>query len=1431
MSISKSISSFAVFTFALFLATATQAAVSLGTVGKESLFNQVGPDPEDVVPDDGPMYSFGAQIMVEASSDLTNPTIHRVGGATMNLIYDSDEEGYEVYADFWSLALLDASHPNGQYVLSYTPSGSTSSLSKTMSLTNGFSPALVIENWFDLRHFPVGEDVTVGWSSAAGGAEDIIVIEVDDPDGGDQVFNSGVHYFGDSGALDGTGRSVTIPAGTFTANKSYDSRLLYLDIETVDLGVTVPGVLFASYFQTETEFRIRTVDRHPSPVINRGVLSRWTTFQQADANTVQPVVGEGSAYVEAGIWLDNPDDLTGASFAGHALVKSPGEGGWIFSHLLNNAAELQAWLPNGEYRLDYNFAAGGSHFTTLDLTGGALPRVMLSNWDVLQYVSADQVIPIQWAAPDGVRASDAFIVRIETQGGDVVFETDLDLDQQVGLDGTDTSVDVPAGTLDEDETYSASISYLRFTDIDSHSQTDATFVALNGVETRFNITTAAAVGDPVAIGAVGREVSYLQSGTGAPMVDLVDSDQFSSFAVFGGESVDQLVSGSVILPGGAERPMSFDAEEGIFNFSKPNTTFDALLADFPSGDYTLRYLVVGGAPIEVGVHLGDTFPAPPHIINWTEAQSVVASEPFSLKWLPIDEMTEADAIAVYVENSDGDEIFASDFYFIDSSGLSGTAVSVSIPAGTLQANQTYDVLIDALHFTDLDDSREGQLFGAFNMRSTSFSLVTTGANQTPAITTESLENAQEGEAYFANIVGSDPEDGASVEISGVVVPSWLSLTDSGGGVAVLSGTPGAENVGSFTVTVSVTDTQGSTSSREFSLIVNPDLSDPEGRALDLVGINWLRDQTSPFASQITEVQFGESALISGSVGDGAVSFLNGTFTGPIKLSFYWKVSSEAGKDFFRVSVDDTVEAEISGEQNWREQVITLPAGDHSVVWSYEKDGAGAAGADRGWVDHVSILPADVGDYAGTYLGEIASSTGEVSLYIRPNNTAVFLGYHPESGKGLSNFAFEISDLGTFSFEVVNPDDLNSNYTVSGSINSGVATGSVSGLNLTFSADLVSGGGQVVSYDGYYQNALAATTSGLVYLIVATDGQAYFYAQDGDYVEGFITTIDALGNITLRTGQGVDYDLHIDPSTDIVAGTYAPPGGEVSNILGIREGSPGDELLANISTRGKVLTGGKVMIASFVINGTGSKQLLIRAIGPKLASFGVAGVLQDPVIDLIKLGALDPIVTNDDWSDDGQVTRIVEDSIRLGAFPLDPGALDAVMVVSLEPGAYTAKIRGNGGLTGVSLVEVYDADDPTKRLPTADVVNIATRGEVGTGAEALIAGFVVSGDVPKRILLRGIGPQLTAFGVLDALADPRIDLTNSDNELVASNNDWGDNPDLAAVISSTGEVGAFALDEGSLDSALLIWLEPGAYTAKVSGADGGTGVALIEVYDN
>ncbi len=1412
-------------------ATTTRAEVHYAIVAKEAFVIQQGPTTDEVFPDTSEPFTFNAQIGVESQADLTNPTVRRVGGTVHNLVF-SDEDGYEFNQEFATVAALDSAYPSGDYVIAYTPTGSTA-VSKTLALTGDFPATPLLEDWFELQHIPADEGFTIEWSAFEGGTtEDMIVIEINDRQNDDVVFETGIHYFGEPNSLDGTARSVTIPAGTLEAGKAYEAYFLFFDMDTVDQ----QGGFFASFHQTELQTDLGAVFQHPSTVIDTGLLSRWTAHMQTGPNTINPLSGEDFAWVLGLLWLETPSDLISAQLDGqHDLVRSEEEGGWVFQQRFTNVQDLQYWLPNGEHTLDYDFTAGGSHLSTLKLSGGALDPVRIANWEELQNASAGAVTTIEWDSPPDVRNFDVFVVQIEAAdgSGDIIFMSETDLSGGNALYGGETSVDVPAGTLEEGKLFFAAIDYLRFSDIDQNSQAGASFAAANAVETLFTINTGAAAGDdPVEIGGVGRDVYYLQSGPGEPALHPDDPDQFTSFSILVGESVHELSAASVTLPGGAVRTMSFDSDDEDWKSETRNASLDALLADFVDGDYTLKYTVPGGVEKEVKVTLGSTFPGVPQITNWTEAQSVLASEDFTITWSPIANMTEVDAIMIYIDDATGNGVYY-DFppYFIDEDGLRGTAVSATIPAGTLEADRTYTVEINALHFTDFDDSRAGQIFGAFNLSNSEFQLNTTGVNRPPTVDTLLLDDGFEGQAYTFSAMASDPEDGFDVSMRAPVLPDWLTFTDLGNGVATLVGTPSAANVGVFTVAIEVSDLQGLTATRELPLTVYPDLSDPEGRALDIESISWLRDQASPFEAQIADVQYGESALISGTAGDGATSFLNGAFTGPVKLSFYWKVSSQAGQDFFRVEVDDTVEAEISGEQNWRQQILSLPAGTHSVVWSYVKDGSGSGGADRGWLDHVTILPADAGMYAGTYLGNIASSAGEVALYIRPDNTAVFLGYHPESGKGLSNFSFEVSGTGTFSFEVVNPEDMNSNYTVSGSISNGVASGTVSDLDLTFTADLAPDGGQMAAYEGYYQAAMTTTTSGLVYLIVTTDGRTFLYAEDGDYVEGVLTSIDAAGNISLVTEQGYEYDLTVDFTTDIVAGTYRPPSGEVSNVLGIREGSPGDEVLANISTRGQVLTGNKIMIAGFVITGSGSKQLLIRAIGPKLTDFGVTGVLPDPTIDLVRLGQVVPMISNDNWEENEEPDRVASESKRLGAFDLDPGSLDSVLLLSLEPGAYTAKVRGNSGTTGVGLVEVYDADDSSQNLPTAELINIATRGEVGTGPNVLIAGFVVSGDVPKRVLVRGIGPQLAGYGVLGVLADPRINLVDGTQQVVASNDDWGDSEDVAAVISSTSEVGAFPLDEGSKDAVLLIWLEPGRYTAKVSGADGGTGVALIEVYDN
>lgn len=272
-------------------------------------------------------------------------------------------------------------------------------------------------------------------------------------------------------------------------------------------------------------------------------------------------------------------------------------------------------------------------------------------------------------------------------------------------------------------------------------------------------------------------------------------------------------------------------------------------------------------------------------------------------------------------------------------------------------------------------------------------------------------------------------------------------------------------------------------------------------------------------------------------------------------------------------------------------------------------------------------------------------------------------------------------------------------------------------------------------------------------------------------------------------------------------------------------------IANISTRGQVLTGAGILIGGFVVDGTEDKSVLIRAIGPKLTDYGIAGALPDPSIELYRTASPgDPAFeTNINWEDNSNSAEIVSTTARLGAFPLEVGSKDSVLLVTLPPGGYTAKVKGVGGITGVGLVEIYDADDAAV---LSDVINISTRGNIGTAADILIAGFVIAGERDKTVLVRGIGPTLGGYGVADTITDPFLKIQRSldGNTLdVATNDNWGDAPNASEIPTVSQTVGGFDLQPGSTDAVILMTLPPGVYTAKLSGVGGVTGNGLVEVY--
>ena len=276
------------------------------------------------------------------------------------------------------------------------------------------------------------------------------------------------------------------------------------------------------------------------------------------------------------------------------------------------------------------------------------------------------------------------------------------------------------------------------------------------------------------------------------------------------------------------------------------------------------------------------------------------------------------------------------------------------------------------------------------------------------------------------------------------------------------------------------------------------------------------------------------------------------------------------------------------------------------------------------------------------------------------------------------------------------------------------------------------------------------------------------------------------------------------------------------ILYVNSGSSGARLV-NISTRAQVGTAGNILIPGFAVGGSGSETLLIRADGPALAQFGVAGVLAQP--SLTVLSGQTVVASNTGWGTNPNPSQIASVAAQVGAFPLVSGSADCALIVSLPSGSYTVQVSGVGNTTGVALAEVYEVSSSGTRLS-----NISTRAQVGTGANILIPGFVIAGNGYEQLLVRGDGPSLTQFGVTGVLAQPSLSVLNSAGTVVASNTGWGTGSDPSQIASIASEVGAFSLTSGSADCAQVVNLAAGAYTIQISGLNNSTGVALAEVYE-
>jgi kumamolisin len=439
-------------------------------------------------------------------------------------------------------------------------------------------------------------------------------------------------------------------------------------------------------------------------------------------------------------------------------------------------------------------------------------------------------------------------------------------------------------------------------------------------------------------------------------------------------------------------------------------------------------------------------------------------------------------------------------------------------------------------------------------------------------------------------------------------------------------------------------------------------------------------------------------------------------------------------------------------------------------------GSGSSSSSSGSAPTISSQPVSVTVNVGQSLTfrVIVTGTGPFTYQWQFNGAAI-------AGATGTTYAIprvQLADAGGYTVVVGN---------ASGSITSAPAT-----LTVT-SPPTISGAPRNATVADGGSAAFAVTAGG--------NGLSYQWQFNGSNISGATASTLNLSNVA--TTDAGTYTVEVSNSTGSVSRS-----GTLTVTVSAR--------LINLSSRAYV-DSADPLVAGFVLQGSAAKNLLLRAVGPGLAAYGISAPLSQPQLTLYNSSSA-ALLAAGAWSGASSLTSLFK---QVGAFPLTAGSADVAIEESLSPATYSAAVSSNGG-PGVVLEEIYDADAVTA---STQVINLSSRSWVGSGQNALAAGFVIAGSTSQTVLVRGIGPGLAQYGLSNVLSAPQLAVFNGSGEQIAIDT-GGWSADLGSVFAS---VGAFGLPAGSADCALVLNLAPGTYSLELTGAGGTTGTGLVEIY--